>query len=574
MFNFVKFPNKLFYSLEGDKKSILQQINDIKLINGDKVLSILEYLYFSVNRKDIIKFTLEDMIISCGNKPKTGQGKCNEQYQIILSKLQELHIISFAKGLNINKIKPKDLITCKFNDYIETVTDKETGEITDSFYIELFDTEKDKIINYNKEKIDNLKLLIYYCYLKARIYKRSAKELPLNAGGGRSETCFLKYNKINDDLGLSDKSIKKYNDILISLNLIRIKNPGHWHYADDELINKKESPNFFTLFNNDEEDAKHQLNEAIKSYKNMEINKNKVFLGNREYKNNNRSLNGKKGRIVRKINEGKATNEDRKILEKILESTNPNFERKSIESILDAHEGEALSYIYQDIIGDDDKCEYYAKIEDLLGLYNDDTDTITVDWKYYRWVMLEYFYGEHKGDVKFCQNCVSKYIREQKPKKHLRLNKPEPIVEVQPIEDDWGSDNSDNYEIDIDEDISEEDITKAIDNCSDDGEDNYNINEAINDLDEVIAEDKTLVVKTSISNKKSNNDEILNRKPPMPKKEIEYLNNHMFEGYPTNPADYPEESNPLDHYLEFNKIQQDKINEINQYKKKTVGWDD
>ncbi|AGK96774.1 hypothetical protein [Clostridium pasteurianum] len=59
--------------------------------------------------------------------------------------------------------------------------------------------------------------------------------------------------------------------------------------------------------------------------------------------------------------------------------------------------------------------------------------------------------------------------KKSKPKKHLGLNKPEPIIEeVQPIEEDLGSE----------EDIPDEDITKAIDNCIADNnldDDDYDI---------------------------------------------------------------------------------------------------
>ncbi|AGK97647.1 hypothetical protein [Clostridium pasteurianum] len=445
MFNFIKLPNKLFYSIDNDSKSILQEVKN------DKVILILDYLYNCVDRKDIIRFTLEDVIVSCGFKPNTNVGKSNEQFRNILIKLQDLHIISFSEGIDIKTVKPKNLIKCEFNKYIETKVDKETGEIKDSFYIQLSDQDKDKIMNYAKEKVDTLKLLIYYCYLKARIYKRPSGDLGLAASGGRSETCFLKYNRITEDLGIVDKSIKKYNDILIELNLIRIKNPGLWYYLGDELINKRESPNFFTLYFSDKDYARHNLNEAIKSWKGMDINKNKIFLDTREYKNNNRSLNGKIGRIIRKENEGTATEEDLALKEKILNSMNPNLEREKLESILDANLGESLYNIYDDKLNDSDKAEYYEDIENKLGLYDDDTNTLTVDWKYYRWVMVDYQFGDlngdHKGDIEYFKNCVTKKIRENSSKpKEIIENKVDKNISYEDtmkiVDDDIADDNS------------------------------------------------------------------------------------------------------------------------------------
>jgi hypothetical protein len=125
------------------------------------------------------------------------------------------------------------------------------------------------------------------------------------------------------------------------------------------------------------------------------------------------------------------------------------------------------------------------------------------------------------------------------------LNKPETIIEeVQPIEEDWGSE----------ENISDEDITQAIDN-------------AILDMDD--EEDKTVTIKTKIHKKNEDIDEILNRKPAKPKDEdcdifgnyVEHekmqeqkeKNNdsnknkilHEMFGYPLNPS-IPEDDDGLD----------------------------
>lgn len=419
MFNYVKLPNQLFYTK--NDKSILQKVKD------DKVILVLIYLYNAVNRKDIMKFTLGDMISECGFIPKTGEKKSNEQFKNILIKLEELEIISFADEIPLNKIKSTQLLKCKFNKYIEKGTNKDTGEIQDIQFVELTNSEKETILTYSKTKINNIKLLIYFTYLKCRIHKRSKSDGDLACTGGQSETCYLKYNKITADLGLSDQSIKEYNDILIEINLIRISNPGIYYYAEDKYNTLRESPNFFTLFNGNEENAKLQFKEAIKSYKALDANKNKIWTNSRQYKNNNRSINGKKGNIIRKQKSGKELTYDEKMFLKQLDCRENEdvWKLKSVFSAI-ADDERPLSEYYCDL-AKEDRSEYYKKIEDDLELFDTDGN-MKVDYTYYEWVITNYLYGEHKGDVGYFNNCVKKHIEEAKLKV-IRLGKTTPFKE-------------------------------------------------------------------------------------------------------------------------------------------------
>ena len=90
-FNHVQLPNKLFYGIK--EKSILQKLNQ-----DDNVLLILDYLFFSVNRKNIVVFNLEHLILSCGYKDVNNRkGRNVEQFKIILNYLQE---IKYIKSIN------------------------------------------------------------------------------------------------------------------------------------------------------------------------------------------------------------------------------------------------------------------------------------------------------------------------------------------------------------------------------------------------------------------------------------------------------------------------------------------
>jgi hypothetical protein len=223
MFNFIQLPNKLFYTTD-ESKSILQQIND------DNLLLVIDYLYINTNKKDITLLTIQDLILSCGyNKVDNHKGRNVDQFKCILTKLKDVGIIT--TDIDFNTSKPTELLKIKLN-----LLKENEG------FIQLLELEKDKILLQDKHKVDNKKLLIYYCYLKSRIYKRNNNDAMV-AFGGRAEVTWVTYVTIGKDLGFTDESIKKYNDILLELNLIRIGYVGNWYYADDKNKVIRESVN-------------------------------------------------------------------------------------------------------------------------------------------------------------------------------------------------------------------------------------------------------------------------------------------------------------------------------------------
>ena len=374
---FSKLPNELFYSSEPNK-SILEntKINDKY---NFKTLFILDYLYMNTNRRNIISFYLKDMIIDCGYKYNTRKNESYDQFKYILCKLQECKIIS--SNINLLDIKTSDKITCTLD-----------INLNNQFSI-LYDRDKNKILNQTFDKtIDNKSLLVYFCYLNCKMYKRCNGD-NIQVSGGRSEVCFPSFKLINKELGFVDDTIDKYNNILITLDLIRIANAGLWYYQDDPNKSLKESCNIYALYSNDEM-TKLNLDEGVKYYKKLDINSNKVFKGTQKYKNNNRILNGELGSIVKKEKYGKATKDDLVRKNEILASTRPDEQKYKMMALLDKYKGELLS----DAL-DSDK---YYDLEKSLGLLdNEDNNQLADGIKYndYRWVMINYKSNEHQKFV-------------------------------------------------------------------------------------------------------------------------------------------------------------------------------
>lgn len=394
---FSRLPNKLFYAKDKEDKSILECTNDFKS------LMVLDYLYTYTTRNSLTVFTLEDLIITSGYKPNRSKGQTNEQFKNILVKLQELKIIDST--IDMNNIKPSQFIKCTLDLFNK---DSKNNDIE---FIQLYDYEKDKIIRCVYD-VDRSRLLFYYCYIKSRIYKR-AKGDDVVIGGGRSEICYPSYQRIKYDLGLSDSVIDKYNNILVELDMIRIDNAGLWYYKNDKNKVVRESPNFYTLYTEQEEVWKNNLKQAIKYYKKLDINREKIFTNTRQYKNNNRNINGFIARIEQLQKEGKATLSQ---LEKLSKYKKSMHEDSTIETLLNQNIDIPLSQIYMNYFNYSKSDKYYY-LEKDLGL-TDDNDYLTVEWDYYKWVMINYTDDQKDYYI----NCVKKYIKEKKIKiKHIGL---------------------------------------------------------------------------------------------------------------------------------------------------------
>jgi len=394
------------------------------------------------DRRGIIRFTIENMIKQCRFKIRTGEKESASQFKKILHMLQRqsiIQILSDDENLTcsplIENYKLKDLIMCSL-----------MIDLTEQFVL-LDAKEKDKIYGYNEEKINHLRLLLYFCYLKCRMYKRPKGD-ELVKSGGRAEVAYPTFERINKDLGLTDDTIDKYNKILLALDMIRYKSAGTWYYKSDPNKIVRESVNFYTLFT-DEETAQHNLKEGIKFYKKMDINSNKVFTGSKNYKNNNKVLNGELGSIIKKEKKGTATADDISRKNQIIFSITANEEQHGIQALLDANPDTLLSDIYHGF-NSDEKAEKYYELEHSLGLL-DTGKEFGIDFTYYKWIMMNYDKEEHDKFV-HCVNNKKKaqltnddiiYFADLKPQKHKGFG---PQNKKKVIEEDNKQDDTDIME--------------------------------------------------------------------------------------------------------------------------------
>lgn len=434
---YAKLPNKLFYrtkeELKEDKnvKSILEQFN-----YDDKVVIILEYLYTNTIRNGITIFTLKNMIEKCKYKAQSGAGRTNESFKDVLVRLQDLKIIE--SKTDMSKIGISDHIECIL-DVFDKEENKEEDKENDVSFFQMYEKDREKIYTYaskiSKKKASSIfaNLYTYYCYLSCRMHKRK-NNLPVHATGGKAEVCYPSYNLISEELKLGSDTIKKYNNVLVELDLIRIDNAGLRYLAADPYKTTKESANIYTFFKGDEEMAAINLKYGVEAYILEKEGKGWKFTGVREYKNNNKSLKGYVSAVGHMEKMGTATSEQIKELNEKRLLLALDEERLKMKVTLDKYKDrfETLSDIYEyltekycDDIDDKysiDKSIYhdklkwkYEEIEKELGLikfkYDENGEIhkkLTVDYEYYKHTILNY--KEEKHD--YYKNCVAKHIRE------------------------------------------------------------------------------------------------------------------------------------------------------------------
>lgn len=412
MFDHIMLQNELFYRKEG--KSLIKEVDNYK------VILVLDFLQRYTIRMDTIGFSLEKMIKNYGYSVSTKKGESVPQFKNILKFLQEKKMLEF---ININEDKEFTIDKVQSNAYIEC----KMNIGYDKGFIQLKNEEIETIACYDKTKIDNLQLLVLYCYLKCRIYKHK-KDDDVVKNGGRAETCYVSFELIESDIGLSKSSCMKYINILVELNLIRYVNPGLWYYSSSKET-KRESPNVYCLYDGDELYCRENLKQGIKQYKNSDENKGKTWTGNREYRNNNRQLNGEKGAILKKIKKGTATDKDeirlKEINDLIAGAINEEVRLTELFKEINEQVGEVLLSEYYDGYKQDLSDKYYV-LENSLGLFDDEEGELKTDYTYYKWIMSNYKEDNHSYYV----NCIKKKIKEAN-------QNDDPIVEeveVKPVE--------------------------------------------------------------------------------------------------------------------------------------------
>lgn len=295
--NILLIPERERNTKEIIRRSLYQDLND------DKLILIFDYLYTNTNREGVSIFSINDIVTTYGYKIDKHKGKINDKIKDLILKLVELNYITI--DFNIHSVKHNELLKCKIND---NLIDYSSG------FAMLLRSELNSILSC--EDLDTLILLKLYCYLKMRVYKRLDNQ-DLRMVGGKAATCYPTYELINEDIGISEAIIHKYINKLKELKLIAFDNAGVYYHSSNTK-NKRESANTYALYKSDLS-HEYEIKESIKIYKKEKQEKGYIFIpkNEKQYRYNNRKLNGELGALTKLKNKGTATKEQLKRIEDI-----------------------------------------------------------------------------------------------------------------------------------------------------------------------------------------------------------------------------------------------------------------
>ena len=205
--NYVKIPREIIYN------------KDI----GDKRVIIFSYLCSRRALDDTVAFSISELCHWSHLKPNYHDGKINHKYLEILEALSNYRY--FEEYPNFKQLaKEKKNST----DYYNIKLNIQKFDISDNFGIIYFD-ELEKILNFKAELKDkNIELsrmssayiLLLLSYLRVNMNRDTTKPL----------CCYRLYQKISEDIGLSERYISRIVEILDVMNIIKYQEGRRTRY--------------------------------------------------------------------------------------------------------------------------------------------------------------------------------------------------------------------------------------------------------------------------------------------------------------------------------------------------------
>lgn len=214
--NYVKIPREIIYNKE----------------LGDKRVIIFSYLCSRRALDDTVAFSISELCHWSHLKPNYHDGKINHKYLDVLELLS--HCGYFESHPDFEKLaKEKKNSTDYYNIEINT----EKFDIPDNFGIIYFD-ELEAILNFkeelknikvNGEKIDTTRMSSSYIILLL-----SYVRVNMNRNPDKPLCCYRLYQKITDDIGLSERYISRIVEILDVMNIIKYQESKRIRYKKEE----------------------------------------------------------------------------------------------------------------------------------------------------------------------------------------------------------------------------------------------------------------------------------------------------------------------------------------------------
>ena len=196
--NYVKIPREIIYN------------KDI----GDKRVIIFSYLCSRRALDDTVAFSILELCHWSHLKPNYHDGKINQKYLEVLESLS--HFGYFTNYPDFQKLANEKKNS---TDYYNVSLDMQKFDMPDNFGIIYFD-ELDRILNFKEElkdtdidisRMSSAYILLLLSYLRVNMNRNQDKPL----------CCYRLYQKISEDIGLSERYISRIVEILDVMNIIK-----------------------------------------------------------------------------------------------------------------------------------------------------------------------------------------------------------------------------------------------------------------------------------------------------------------------------------------------------------------
>lgn len=199
---------------------------------GDKRVIIFSYLCSRRALDDTVAFSISELCHWSHLKPNYHDGKINHKYLEVLDLLSHYGYFDYCPDFQ-KLAKEKKNSTDYYNIKIKT----EKFDIPDNFGIIYFD-ELEKILNFkeelkgisvNEEEVDlsrmsSAYILLLLSYLRVNMNRNPDKPL----------CCYRLYQKITEDIGLSERYISRIVKILDVMNIIKYQEGKRIRYKKEE----------------------------------------------------------------------------------------------------------------------------------------------------------------------------------------------------------------------------------------------------------------------------------------------------------------------------------------------------
>lgn len=203
-----------------------------------KQLLIYGYLFMNRTMRDEVVLSLEHLVKSCGYKISNSENAPINKFRQELYDMYQKDSSGYFEmytETDILTVKPKDIF----------VIDLSIIPYTYNRFTKITFDDYDKIVRSQYLNKDNL--LYVYLYLKSHIYERKKDQYgnDVEIIKDKPEACFLSYEQISNETGLSKQSIVNIIHLLQNMKLIECYTTGGYKDKDNKIRN---APNIYTLY--------------------------------------------------------------------------------------------------------------------------------------------------------------------------------------------------------------------------------------------------------------------------------------------------------------------------------------